>query len=154
MPKSRKEINKDIMYGKIMPSSLQKRGAPAPACAPLEADETESIELLAQETATPTPAELFDQNGVKLPQQASALVVNLSEYLVSDKLEAAFAKFRCCQCDKCKKDVAAMALNLLKPHYVVARQEELDGLLMKYNGPEVSSAIIKAILQVRNHPRH
>lgn len=153
MPKSRKEISKDIMYGKIMPSSLQ-RHASSPPVAPLDAAEPESAALLARETATPTPAELFDQNGVKLQQQAPALVVNLSEYLVSDKLEAAFAKFRCCQCDKCKKDVAAMALNLLKPHYVVARQEELDGLLLKYNGPEVSSAIIKAILQVRNHPRH
>lgn len=76
------------------------------------------------------------------------------ENLVAERLDAAFEKFNCCRCDKCKKDVAALALNYLPPQYVVADKEKLPQLLQEYFTKEVSGALIKAILQIKNHPRH
>ncbi|MEG2769318.1 MAG: late competence development ComFB family protein, partial [Oscillospiraceae bacterium] len=142
MAKSRKEIDKDIMYGKIMPSSvkttvqeLDEQGAVE--LANYAENENDAIEQVKNETKAPTPATLFDQNGIKIEDDSIPLVVNVQEYLVSDKLEAAFNKFNCCRCDRCKKDVAALALNKLKPHYVVIRQDQLEETLEKYNLPEV-----------------
>ncbi len=81
-------------------------------------------------------------------------VVNIMELLVSDRLDSAFSKFHCCQCDKCRKDAVAAALNLLQPEYVVAEADEIDALRREHSTKEVSAALVKAILQVRAHPRH
>lgn len=82
------------------------------------------------------------------------MLVNLNERLVADRLDEVFEKFRCCRCDRCRQDVAALALNALPAHYVVASPEEIPSLLEKAPTREVSSALVKAILQVKKHLRH
>lgn len=153
MSKTKKEIDKDIMYGKIMPSA--KRNTASITTADYsERDEGAAIKMLENETAKHTPAMLIDKNGLEVKSEHSTLVVNLQEYLIMDKLEAAFAKFNCCKCERCKKDVVALALNKLPPAYVVIEQSELDAELEKHNLPAVSTALIQAILKVRANPRH
>ncbi len=62
----------------------------------------------------------------------------------------------CCRCDRCKKDIIALALNGLHPHYAVGTNEEINAIADKDEklGLEVTSAILKAILNVRKNPRH
>ena len=62
-----------------------------------------------------------------------------------------------CTCNKCKLDIAAIALNNLKPKYVVT---EKGGLLAKVNildqqfDVDLIKEITKAIKIVGNDPQH
>ena len=62
-----------------------------------------------------------------------------------------------CQCDRCLMDIRAIALNHLKPHYVVTRQGEvyskLDEMNLQYE-TDILKALIDAINIVSKHPRH
>ena len=122
------------LYNLIMPTSAER---------PQSAGE-------APEKRDPLPGHV----GARLRPAKELLLVNLAELLVADRLDAVFEKFHCCRCDKCKKDVAAIALNSLPAHYVVAEPEALPGLLAQCQTREVSSALVRAVLQVKNHPRH
>lgn len=161
--KSKKEIDKDIMYSKIMPTGLRK----SPSEEAAEKDEPESPRPAEPEKAARSPSpdppasaraedhpSFFNRTGVKLKEQNPTVVANLMEYLVADKIDAAFSKFNCCKCDKCRKDVAAIALNMLKPKYVVSERDQMVDMVSRQTSAEVYTAIVKAILQVRSHPRH
>ena len=94
--------------------------------------------------------------GVQLRRAAGArILVNIMEYLVIDKLDEAYEKFNnCCKCDKCRQDAAALALNKLKPKYIVVEERQIPYQIAKNNSPEVTASIVKAILQVKAHPQH
>lgn len=94
------------------------------------------------------------QGTVHLNPRKKPDLVNLTERLVVEKLDDAFEKFNCCKCDKCRMDAAAIALNLLQPHYVVAEPEKIQQLLKDSSTKEISAAIVKALLQVKSRPRH
>lgn len=146
MTKDKREIDKEIMFNKIMPSSLRSDSAAA------------KPPLSVQETTTEQPgaanSQLFGDGGVNLQNQQKPILVNIMEYLVIDRLDAVFDKFNCCKCDKCKKDVAAIALNKLPPKYVVTDPDKIPELVAKENGSDASTALIQGILKVRAHPRH
>lgn len=146
MTKDKREIDKEIMFNKIMPSSLRTDSAAV------------KQSFTAQETSSEQPAvtnpQLFGDGGVNLQNRQKPILVNIMEYLVIDRLDAVFEKFNCCKCDKCKKDVAAIALNKLPPKYVVIDPEKIPELVAKENGSDVSTALIQGILKVRAHPRH
>lgn len=82
---------------------------------------------------------------------------NLIEEVVVDAVAEFMKKEGICDCDQCKLDVAALALNNLPPRYVVtakgasyAKADMLD--MQKYI--DVVGAITKAIKLVKEHPRH
>lgn len=62
-----------------------------------------------------------------------------------------------CKCEKCKLDIAAIALNTLNPKYVVT---EKGYLLTKVNNmnyqfqSDIITAVIKAIEIVVENPKH
>lgn len=61
------------------------------------------------------------------------------------------------KCDKCKNDIAAIALNNVKPNYVVTEKGYLYSKVnnMGYQfSTDVTTALIKAIEIVKNNPRH
>jgi competence protein ComFB len=151
LAKSKKEIDKDIMYSKIMPSGL---GSSRQAAAENEEAPEEAAPLEAVSPSAPVPPAAFAPKSVQLREQSSCVVVNLMEYLVADRLDSAFKKFNCCKCDKCRKDVAALALNKLPPKYVVAEGDKIRDLVGRQTGAEVMTAIVQSILTVRTHPRH
>ena len=150
MAKNKREIDKEIMFNKIMPSSLlagtnhTEHAQPEPSAA----------ETPPEEESSKSNSQLFGDSGVKLQNQKKAVLVNIMEYLVIDRLDAVFAKFNCCKCDKCKKDVAAIALNKLPPRYVVTDPDKIPELVAKENGADASTALVQGILKVRSHPRH
>ena len=81
-------------------------------------------------------------------------MVNVMEELVASKLDMAFNKFNCCKCDKCRQDVAALALNKIQPKYMILDEDEVKDIVNNYDNPSIMSAIIQAMLTVMSHPRH
>lgn len=62
-----------------------------------------------------------------------------------------------CKCEKCKNDMAAIALNNLKPNYVVTEKGYLYNKANNMNfqfGTDVTTAVIKAIEIVKSNPQH
>jgi len=74
---------------------------------------------------------------------------------VLPNLLKAFPKF--CDCEHCMLDIKAMALNQLKPHYVVTEKGEMYTKVQEMNiqfEADVMKALIDAIAQVSKNPRH
>ena len=139
MAKTRTEIDKEMMYRKIMPSAAKKDtlgnagdmhadGAVQAASAGMarEAEGAASGMSGAPGFGSLTPptaasmAKALKRNPVTLPfkEENNMVLVNLMEELVISRLDSTLDRFNCCKCDKCKKDIAALALNRLKPRYV------------------------------------
>jgi len=173
MAKARKEIDKDSMYQKIMPSAMRSVAAPAeetdipiatpikktPAkAAPRKAAAKVSVPIAEEDEALPV------QQPVAAPPRKPAApsvevarpaIINIMERLINDKIDIAIEKFRCCTCEKCRQDITAMALNKLHPKYIVAEPELLaEGLEDKEANTQVTTALVQAILKVKANPKH
>ncbi|MBC8585803.1 late competence development ComFB family protein [Youxingia wuxianensis] len=154
MAASKKEFDKDYIFSLIMPSApiaSENIQPPSDDSTTGGTDETpahDSLSILQDRISQITsPA-------VKLRPAEEFVLTNLMEQLVADRLDEVFFKFNCCRCDKCRRDVAALALNSLPPRYVVVQPDELSSLLQDCSTKDVSSALVKAILYVKNHPNH
>lgn len=138
MGATRKEIDKEYLFNLLMPTASSAPEIPEKSqAAPLK--ETAAFSL---------------GSGARLRPARELVLLNLNEQLVASRLDEVFEKFRCCRCDRCRQDVAALALNALPARYVVAAPEDVPSLLEKASSREVSAALVKAILQVKKHPRH
>lgn len=84
------------------------------------------------------------------------IIHNVMESLVMEKLDITLQKMNCCKCDRCRDDIVALALNGLKPMYIVATKEEIENKKQEFSkfGLEVTTAVLKAVLSVRRNPRH
>ena len=168
MPKPKKndasktqEFDKDYIFNLIMPSA---GAAPPPDLAPqthvnyAQMMENMNLPNSGSDTVADSLAELraklFVNDGLQINESKNLILVNIMERLVLEKLDDAFSKFRCCRCDKCKKDVVAIALNHLPPQYILSDPDDIDSLAEKYRSQDIYAALIKAILQVKTHPRH
>lgn len=151
MSKSRTEIDKEIMYRKIMPSAARRPGEPdlpETSAQPLSGYPTASV-LNSSIKRNPSP-------GVAFHEAREMILVNLMEDLVIEKLDSTIQRFNCCKCNKCKKDIAAIALNRLAPKYVVIGEDDAKARREaeeKYSS-EVTAALVQAILLVKKEPRH
>lgn len=131
-------------------------------------DNIENIEAVKKEEIyeeieeeKPEAAETEETQAVGAPEAPEKKEIackrhNIMENLVMDRLDITMNKMSCCRCSRCRDDVAALALNSLKPIYVVADGEELKNMVEENAGLglEVTSAILKAVLKVRKSPRH
>lgn len=135
LAKTQKDLDVDQLYRKIMPSSRRT----VDDAYPPRAAETPEIPTV-HKNASISPS--------------AGAPVNLMEPLVLARLDVVFRKFNCCRCDRCKKDALALALNQLKPHYVVADADKIKKYCEGLNMRQITSAIIHAVLTVRGHPRH
>ncbi len=85
------------------------------------------------------------------------VIHNYVEKMVENLLPDIMLKADMCQCEICKTDVAAMALNHIKPRYVVSEKGALYTRLSSLDGQteaEVISEIEKACAVVKNNPSH
>ncbi|MBR1553749.1 MAG: late competence development ComFB family protein [Schwartzia sp.] len=80
------------------------------------------------------------------------------EMLVLDKLDTVLAQYPdCCKCDRCRQDIAILALNHLPPRYISSAK---GSVFMKVNSMttensiEVIEQIAKAVEIVQKNPRH
>ena len=119
-----RSIDKEAMYKKIMPSSNQTK-------------------IVEESTPLPQPT----------PFLQPKVLVNVAELAVKERIEKAMDKFKCCQCDHCVKDVLALAVNNLPPKYIV--RNELDQALeIRRYDADVISALVNAVIKVKQNPRH
>lgn len=151
MARSKKEIAKELMYKKILPTSTQTEAAERKA-ASLEGQSALHPPKAAAEPKPPVaePAPQSEQE----EKPVGAQLVNLMEGFVESRIDEAMQKFNCCTCEKCRKDVLAITLNKLQPYYVIEEDLNLRDQKEKERAAEVAAALVKAILAVKAHPNH
>lgn len=150
MAKVKKAFDRETMYKKIMPTSPKREGE--------HAEEEQGDSAVRQPENTPSASSIFQNKELNLikEEKSEIILYNVTENLVLNKLEATLKKMDCCRCDRCKEDIVAIALNNLKPMYVVASKKDIEIKIysMKDKGSEITTEVIKAALMVRKNPRH
>lgn len=85
-------------------------------------------------------------------------IKNCMEQFVFEKIERILPEqHNICKCEKCKTDIALLALNKLKPHYVSTDRGDTFtrlALYQKNNEIDILCAIAEAITIVEANPRH
>ena len=83
---------------------------------------------------------------------------NIMEDLVFEKLDEIMVKLASCQCENCRMDSAAFALNHLPPKYVVSDRGELISRTQYMDKGQyemdVTMAVINGVTKVMERPRH
>lgn len=147
---NKKEIDKELMYKKLMPSAPGEAKLPRPIVQH-EAEAQEPQEKpMGTAAYTPSRREI----GIPALDTQKTVLLNITETLVLEKLDSVLARFNCCKCDRCKKDIVALALNKLPHKYMVLAESQPMPLWHAPENAQIVSAIIQSILTVRNHARH
>jgi competence protein ComFB len=133
-----RNIDKDEMYKKIMPSAQLREKQNEDANS--SENNQDSIKIKEEPKSNPT---YFKPK----------TLVNVAEHAVIKRRDEAVQRLKCCTCDRCIKDVTALAVNKLTPKYVVIYEEEIEKEVSKYHG-DVVTALVNAIIIVKNNPRH
>jgi hypothetical protein len=150
--RTKKEIDKELMYKKLMPSALR-------TVREQEAEEArpESGSPAYVPPASPAPVQKTPEpRRVAVPSldNRRMAVVNTMESRVLDKLDEVLERFSCCRCDRCKKDIVALALNKLPPQYMVLAEGQPEPDTDPQTNAQVVTAMIQAVIKVRANPRH
>lgn len=88
---------------------------------------------------------------------SQAVLRNFMENVVLDVIDEITKSMEVCNCNKCRLDIAAIALNNLPTKYIVTDKGELYSkvnLFKLQTNVDVRSAIIKAALIVSKNPMH
>ena len=145
MAKSKKELDRDLMFSKIMPA-LSDNPFTAPVAIPTEEPEdTDALSALREK--------LFARSSEYVESETIA-TINVMENLVLKKVDSVIARFNVCTCDRCRCDICACALNNLPPRYIVAKPELIAKVEAEVPEKLVMDTLIKAVIKVRSHPRH
>lgn len=145
MAKSKKELDRDLMFSKIMPA-LSDNPFTAPAAIPTgEPEDTDALSALREK--------LFARSSEYVESETIA-TINVMENLVLKKVDSVIARFNVCTCDRCRCDICACALNNLPPRYIVAKPELIAKAEAEVPEKLVMDTLIKAVIKVRSHPRH
>ena len=149
MAKSKKELDKDLMFSKIMPAlSDNPFTAPVAAAPPLRTEEPEGTDALSA-----LREKLFARSSDYIESETIA-TINVMENLVLNKVDQVIARFNVCTCDRCRCDICACALNILPPRYIVAKPDVIAKAEAEVPEKLVMDALIKSVIKVRSHPRH
>lgn len=153
--RAKKEIDKELMYKKLMPSGL--RGVKTPIEDVVPENAVPQGEILGAAYEPPAgKAHHLEPRKVSVPSMDNqkTIVVNLMEAAVLNKLDDVLTRFQCCRCDRCKKDIVALALNKLPPKYKVLNHGQQVPDLDPQTNAQVITALIQAVIKVRAKPRH
>ena len=82
---------------------------------------------------------------------------NISEELLELYLDGCIRSSDACGCQRCRADIRALALNAMKPHYVVTDLGDayvrLEGMSIQSQADTITT-IMNAINMVKSNPRH
>lgn len=84
-------------------------------------------------------------------------VKNLMEEIVYETIDDILKEIRVCSCKQCQADIAAKALNDLAPRYFVTEKGKIFTkieTLKLQTEVDVITAVTKAAIIVKRHPRH
>lgn len=62
-----------------------------------------------------------------------------------------------CKCEKCRYDMACLAINRLKPNYVVSKHGQVYArlkMLEQQNCTDVLTEVLKAVERISQNPHH
>ncbi|GHV32526.1 hypothetical protein FACS18949_03710 [Clostridia bacterium] len=88
---------------------------------------------------------------------SSPKLVNYMEIIIEKSARELLKQQKLCDCEHCRMDVMALALNNVKPHYVVSDKGQLFAKLDSFEtqaAVDVTTEVITAIEKVKAHPRH
>ncbi|MFV0498307.1 MAG: late competence development ComFB family protein [Candidatus Fimivivens sp.] len=174
MARSKKDIDRELMYKKILPTAVsaensfdkatqENGGEMAPKNKHLATpgmNQKRPEESLVQPEIEVQTTQSNQSSEIPLPDLAAVnpptepLLVNLMEAFVDKRLDAAIKKFQCCTCKKCRKDVFAITLNKLPPLYVIEDDPDSRDLHERERAAQVATALVQAILTVKANPKH
>ena len=83
---------------------------------------------------------------------------NVMEDFVEEKLNSVLRQMeQYCQCEQCRRDMEAYALNRLPAKYVVSEKgivfQKFDSLSVQSDA-EITTAVTKAVEMIGRHPNH
>lgn len=84
-------------------------------------------------------------------------LINLTEKIVTEKVEEVMEKLNVCDCPICKNDVLALALNSLEHRYVTTdegRQYSQLEIYKKQYETDILAALTKACVRVKSSCKH
>ena len=132
----KKIFDKEKMYSKIMPSVVTPTVTPPPNQSSSE--------------------EGADEENVSLANQKYVLR-NFIEDIVIGKLAHTINMLRGCDCERCMKDVMALALNAIPSAYNVIEAKQVEENLKTFRANyevKVTTALIRAVQTVKAKPKH
>lgn len=152
MAKTKRELDKDLMFQKIMPAIADN-----PFSTVYHANHADELDEQTKQSNNDAFQSLrkkvFSTTYINDPA-TEVSVINTTENLVIGYLDSAMKKFNVCTCDKCKCYVAAFALNALEPKYVAGTSEELRKAEAEIPHKLITDALIKAVISLRTNPQH
>lgn len=126
-----------------------------------EVEDTAEEPAMIQNDHLPSPEPLRQHHtivrrevGVPFMDTQPTILINSMESVALEKLDSVLVRFKCCKCDRCKKDILALALNKLPAKYMVLQEGQPTPDLDPQTNAQVLTAMIQAVLAVRAHPRH
>ena len=147
MAKSKKELDKDLMFSKIMPALDSN---------PFYSDPSASDQPEAEESPNSLSAlrdKIFARSTSFVETETTA-TLNVMENLVLKYVDSVIQRFNVCSCDRCRRDICAYALNILPPRYAVVQPSKIERVEVEIPKKIIIDALIKAAIQVRANPRH
>jgi competence protein ComFB len=81
-------------------------------------------------------------------------LINAAEITLFEQLNRILSKKNICKCERCRLDIAAIALNNLPPNYVVSTEGEILKAVSPQLKIDVQRELEKAIAQVSSRPHH
>lgn len=156
MTRTKKDIDKELMYKKLMPSGSRSAKNAANNAVMEQHLPTygEAVASAMEEPLNQHHTIMRREVGVPFMDTQPTILVNAMENIVLEKLDSVLARCQSCKCDRCKKDIVAKALNKLPPRYMVLAEGQPTPDVDPQTNAQVISAMIQAVLAVRTSPRH
>ncbi len=146
MAKSKKELDKDLLFSKIMPALDSNPFCSDSSAAPADADASPNALSALRD-------KIFARNTNFLESETIA-TINVMENLVLKNVDSVIQRFNVCSCDRCRRDICAYALNILPPRYAVVAASKIERAEAEIPNKLIMDALIKAAIQVRANPHH
>ena len=146
MAKSKKELDKDLLFSKIMPALDSN-----PFCSDSSVDSP--VAEARSNSLSALRDKIFARNTCFYESETIA-TINVMENLVLKYVDSVIQRFNVCSCDRCRRDICAYALNTLPPRYAVVAASKIERVEAEIPNKLIMDALIKAAIQVRANPRH
>jgi len=143
--KSKKELDKDLMFQKIMPALNESPFSALNTLLNSSSGKPESVSVL--------KSRLFAR-AQDYEEEGNVAAVNAMEEYVLRHIDSVMQRFKLCKCDRCRRDVALYALNNLPPKYVEARAGAISDAVNEVSQGVIMDVLVKAAIYVRSNPNH
>ncbi|MCL6612662.1 MAG: late competence development ComFB family protein [Peptococcaceae bacterium] len=81
-------------------------------------------------------------------------LINATELILFEQLNKMLSQRDICKCERCRLDIAAVALNNLPPNYVVSTEGEVLRSVNPQLKVDVQRQLEEAVARVAAHPHH